>query len=105
MNDLETMHAMLRDIAQMELGIKRISAAVAASKSKIKGNVTKKTLEAWMEANRPDLATYEDNGKKGFYRKNLGPATSFHVCGGTWRNVAEELGAVTVYDRDGVAVN
>jgi hypothetical protein len=105
MNDLETMHEMLRDIAQMELGIKRISAAVAASKSKITGNVTKKTLEAWMEANRPDLDTYDNDGTKGYYRKNAGPAASFVACGKTWRHVAEELGAVTVYDRDGVAVN
>lgn len=74
--------------------------------AKIEGNVTKKALEVWMEANRPDLDTYEDgNGTRGYNRKDVGPAASFVACGKTWRNVAEELGAVTVYDRDGVAVN
>lgn len=76
------------------------------TKTKIAGSITRKSLETWLEANRADLELYEDgNGKRGFYRKNAGPAASFVACGKTWRNVAEELGAVTVYDRDGVAVN
>lgn len=76
-----------------------------ATKTKIKGNVTKKALEVWMSRYRPDLGVYDHDGTRGYYRKNAGPAASFVGCGKTWRNVAEELGAVTVYDRDGVAVN
>lgn len=73
--------------------------------TKIEGNVTKQTLEVWMSRYRPDLGAYDNDGTKGYYRKNVGPAASFVACGKTWRSVAEELGAVTVYDRDGVAVN
>lgn len=63
--------------------------------TQIAGSITRKSLETWLEVNRPDLELYEDgNGKRGFYRKDLGPAASFHACGTTWRHVAEELGAV-----------
>jgi len=54
---------------------------------------TGKALDLWLEANRPDLARYEDEGRKGFYQKSLGPAFSFHFCGKHWRDVAVALEA------------
>lgn len=60
--------------------------------------ITKAALEAWIAANRPELALYNNDGTKGFYRKDAGPAASFRGIGKTWRNVAEQLGMIEVSD-------
>jgi hypothetical protein len=55
--------------------------------------ITRKTVDTWLEKNRPHLATYENkmNGDKGHYRKDSGPAHSFIPCGKTWRAVIATL--------------
>ena len=60
----------------------------------ISGSVTEKKLDAWLAQNRPELASYDDRGTKGFYRKDAGPAHGFQACGSSWRDVAARLGAV-----------
>lgn len=64
----------------------------------ISGAVTEAKLEAWINKYRPDLAIRDEQGVKGFYRVNIGPAHSFQSCGPTWRDVAARLGAVDVSD-------
>lgn len=60
------------------------------------GRITRTSLATWIEANRPDLAITEVNGTKGFYRQDVGPASSFVGCGDTWRDVAARLEAIEI---------
>lgn len=55
--------------------------------------VTRQTVEQWLEANRPNLATYYHGKNKGVYDKNAGPAHSFTTRGQTWREVLESFTA------------
>lgn len=61
-------------------------------------NITRHWLQSWIDANRPDLALFESNGIKGFYRLDAGPANSFTGIGRTWRQVAAHLEAIKVAD-------
>ena len=54
-------------------------------------NVTRATLEKWLEANRPDLKAHETNGNKGVFKAIVGPAFSFTTRGKTWKQVLESL--------------
>ena len=69
--------------------------------STITGSVTRAKLETWLETNRPHLALHEEPGldTKGYYRRDLGPAASFHKCGSSWREVAGELNAIEITEQ------
>ena len=53
-----------------------------------------KELQRWLNHNRPDIGLATVGGVRGFYKRALGPASSFVPCGFTWFEVASRLGAV-----------
>jgi hypothetical protein len=53
--------------------------------------VTRKQVDSELEKARPDLGSYEHQGRKGVYRRDTGPAHSFQEKGSTWREVLNWL--------------
>ena len=61
--------------------------------------ITKAALEAWIAENKPHLALYDNDNRKGFYRIDQGPARTFQGVGKTWKAVAQHLGMIEVSDK------
>ncbi len=53
--------------------------------------VSRKQVDAWLEANRPHIKTAVVNGNKGVYDDRQGLAFSFETRGKTWKQVLESF--------------
>ncbi len=58
-----------------------------------------KSLQHWLNHNRPDIGLGTVSGVRGFYKRDLGLDASFVPCGYNWRDVAARLGAVKLRDK------